>query len=1551
MGSKSSKKIGKIILWVLLGLLALDLLLVGLLFVPAIQTFAVNKITQSISEKWGTELSIKDVRLTPSLRLVAHEVRIQDDHHNDMIYVGKVNGRLRGITMKPFKLKLGNVTLEDANVVIRKYKGDSSVNISMWAQKFPKHEVKSTFLLTAQHLNMVNSRFVYINDYQRKVYDTKDNPPVDYAFLELKDINWEVNDFIVLNDSVAANFNHLAFNQYSGFSMKDGSGSFSICGHELRFDDLKILSNKSVIDADLHFAYDTWDDYAEFPDSVRITAAIRPTILNMADVSDFVGSLRGMSETLHLSADRLDGYINDFNIINLLANCGYSNRIHGDLALKNITNPKKAYMNVQLDSCKVDVPGLAHLSLPGGKHLKINKNMAELGQTDFDVSFIGTLTDFNTEIDLNSAVGDLSASVSSLKDNGELQLQGNVQSDGLNLAKLTNKYKTLGSSSFSLAFDGNVKGNEWNAESLNTLEGTLNGDISHLGLYGYPLRNMRVDGEYKNRKYDATLTSNDPNLKCDILAQLDITGEKPMLQGNISIDRANLGAIANYMPKRDSLTAKGLDKIIYTLQNNPTLETGFDNLTFNLIGSNLDDVSGYIGCDNIRVYNNGDSLSDCRFRVTSINTDIAHKFIVSSNVANASLETNYPLACALDSIKLLAHNYFPSLVDAPKTNTAKHLDLNTHDRDYYIKAHASTYRTHNVLKLIFPDIYVAPNTTLDVALYSNKQQDEISADVPFFFIRDKVRVHNLTVDGHSIDENKLKLQLSSDSLIVGKRDSKMKFDNIALKANSNQNNIDYDLTWSNFFNKQPEHHSKIAGTADISNTDDLAFNLKNTVIYLNDLGWEFNNENTIHLKKDLITVNNLVIDNDSSHLYINGDYSTKVNSDLNVKAESFNLSLLNPLLSNMSCGGMMSADVHLRNGDNRFILGKVLADDFVFNDEAIGDLFVMAGWNNSGQIGFNGGFFHNDENISAQDLSNYDLRQFEKEKDIFARLQGTYITEKKDLQIHTTFDTLNAGFLDPFLSGFSDHIRGTASGDLSFYSNPDSTYFDGTVTVIDANMGIAALGTSYFVQNQKIRFTPQGIFFNNMKLSDEDGNTAALIGNIKHKMFKDMRFDLRILTSGIMVLNTPKSENSPFYGKGYASGVVTISGTDQKLYFRGPNLETLAGTKIYLQVSSASSASESNIIHFKTNTSSDTTMVEDLDDSGTELDFDFTFNVTDEADIVLLLESIGGTMNARANGNFRLTYNEEEDLNLYGNLELHSGDFRFSLYNLVNSRFTLVPGGSITFDGPLENMVVHASAYKGSKTSLTSIVPQEYLPGNNANTNVNAYMHLNGEIMKSIEPTFSFDLPNSSNEVRNLFYNAIDTTNTENMTKQFAYFMLTNNFMPNNLFSNTIGNTSGNYTMLSNFINNMLGNLMNNKNGSFGVIYNQATETTSAEYGIKANANILKDRISMSTSIGYYDDKTADAANNMYGDFTVEYNINKAGTWKLKAYTYVGEHDELYYNPDVNSQINYTAGVALAYKQSFDSRTRRKIRKSIEKNQKLGKDITPPKEGKKSLSQ
>lgn len=1527
MDSKSSKKIGKkaakILLWFLGCFVALDLLLAGLLLIPAVQTFAVNKITEKVSQSWGTGISLKHVRLSPTLHIVADELHIEDNRQQDMIYVGKVKCRLTGLGFNPFKLKFGSVTLSDADIVLRTYSGDTTINIAAWAAKFKKNDnTSSSFLLTAKHLTLVNSRFVLINDDKRTVFETGNVPPIDYAYFELKNINWEVDKFIVANDSVAAKFKHLSFEQYGGFAMTDAQGEFSIWSQGLRFQKLKAKTPNSRLDIDLAFDYDAWSSYSEFTDSVRIQAAVRPSMLCMKDVAAFVPSLRGMEETLFLKSERISGPVNDFSIIGLRAACGFKNRINGDLVMKDITRFPDTYLNVQLDSCTLYAPELALLTLPGGKSPGFAKKTAFLGNTALKVSFIGTMEDFDANLAARTDAGNLSAEMRTFSDNGQTVLKGKLDGEAVNLARITGADKALGKSSFSLAAEGSMASTGWSKKNLQTLKASLDGDIAHIDIIGYPLRHTMVSGEYADKLCQAVVETHDPHLECTVSGNLDLSEETPFLQGDISLDHFDLGYTAGLLPKRDS-TAAGTDKIIYVLQNNPTLKTGFDNFSFTLRGSSIDDVTGYLGCDNIWVFNNGDSIRNCRFRVTSICNDLVHKFIVSSNVFNATLENNYPIGDIANYVMHQAHGYFPSLVDEP-AGYHLHGNGNASMDDRYLKVRVSTYETNRVLRMLIPDIIVAPNSNLEAELYADAHNDLIKANIPFFAIKNKLSVHHLSLNSSSSDTSRIGLQLNTDSVHIGDRKKHLCFHDIVLHANSSLDSVFYDLKWNNRHSEAETYRSTLSGCADLSDPDDLVLRLHNTTVYLDEMAWHFREGNDIHFQKQRIAVNNLVFENDSSSVTINGDYSTKQKSRLNLLINTLDMSIVNPLLNNMTCGGLLTADMMLLNGDRRLILGKMLADNFVFNEEKIGNLFLMAGWDTQNRIGFNGGFFRSSNSITAATLTEYDVRRFRDEKSTFAKVNGYYAPDAKKFAVHTEFDTLNVGFLEPFLSGISDQVSGTASGKLSFYASADSTYFDGVVRLLSADMSIAPLGTLYHFDNQDLRFNDEGIFFDHIKFSDNLQNIAYMDGSIRHRMFKDMKIDLKIHTDGVTVLSTPKSDNSVFYGTGVAAGDVEIGGTDKGMTFRGANLKTLSGTKIYLLVSTASSASESTIIRFKT-TADTSQSAAAQSKNGMDLDFDFTFNVTDDADIVLLLESIGGTMNAKANGNFRLTFNNNDNLNLYGSLALHSGDFRFSLYDIVNSRFTLVPGGQITFDGPLNNMVVNASAYKSSKTSLASIVPQEYLSG--SNTTVNAYLHLNGEIMRNLEPTFSFELPNSSTEARNIFYNAIDTTNKENMTKQFAYFMVSNNFIPSTPFSSGTGGLSSSYSLLSSALNSMLQSVMENRHGSVGVIYNSASETTSAEYGIQANANLLNDRITMSTSFGYYDNReTESAAENMYGDVIVEYSINKSGTWKLKAYTYVGEHDQDIYSPDINSKINYTAGVALGYKQSFDSRYRRKLR-------------------------
>lgn len=1531
MSGKSRKKIGKVILWILAGFIALDLILVGLLFVPAIQTYAVGKVTASLSEKWKSEISVKDIHLTPTLKLVAHDFRICDYQHNDMIYVGTVKGRLRTFRLKPMKFNFGDVVLERANVVIRKYKGDENVNISIWAQNFPKHETKSTFLLTAKHLSLIDSRVTIVNDENRTVFDTRNHPDIDYDFLEFKNLNMDANKFRVQSEditTIAAQFNHLAFNQYGGFSLTDGQADFYICDTAMVFNEMHFVTPASDLNMDLKFKYSDWQRLGDFVDSVRITANIRPTTLCMRDVAGFAPAIKGMDETFRITAKQFDGSVNDFRLSDFQTGWGFGNRLNGNLAIRNVTDFINADIQLKLDSSNVNIPELANFTLPDGARIPINNTLKKLGNTSLSCSFEGTPSFFDAEVDLVTALGTIFANLGTTAENDNIVLEGSVSAPNLNLAQLTGNSKLLGLVDAFVSIDGNVKATSIQDLDFKTLDAHLVGDLQRFDLYGYHLSNAEFEGELQNSLYNGTLSIGDPHFNCDVLAQLDISGSLPALQGNISLNNFDAGAIALKMRKIDSAKATGIDKLIYGLQQNPKMRFGFDNFNIAVRGNNLDNINGYASCDNIRIYSNDDSLSNDRLRLTAINNDNYHKYILSSGIANATLETSYQIKDLKDSLLSYAHTYCPSLVKKPNTSTAVVSNTNG-----YIKANLTTYRTRNITKFFVPDLYIAPNAYIDVAIANDHINDKITADIPYVGLRKKFSAFNLNISTHTETSQHINLDLRCDSIVLPLENSRLPFKTVTLNAAALNDTIQYKLNWFDVFNDTGTR-SQLAGMVDVSHNNNIAINLRNSFLYIYDNDWHFNDANSIHVRKKAIDIDDLIFYNNDSHISVNGTYAQGTNNRLKINVEKINTSILNSFLGDMDIDGDVSADITVIRPKNKTVIfGKALVNDFIFNQEPIGDVFAIAGLDTMGNVNFSGGIFQKNFASAKSQLADFSISSLRNKDSIIVRLNGEYATDGKDLAIHTHFDSLNAGFLAPFLSGFSDEFKGKASGELSFYSKNKKSYFDGTVRAEDIQMGIAPLGTNYNVKGQDIRFNSEGIFFDNMKITDKDGNVAYMNGDIKHNLFQDMRINLGITTDRLLVLNTPRDVTALFYGDGYVSGDVTIRGNEDVISFKGPNLKTLNGSHIALQVTSSNSAIQSNVIHFNpkpTTKNEDGGKTDNASNSSTLLDFDFTFNVSNETELELFLESIGGTMNARANGKFQLTYNDNEDVNLYGNLDIHSGDFKISLFNVINSKFTLVPEGKILFDGPLENMLVNVSAYKSSKTSLTDILPQGSAVGNNVT--VNAYLHLNGYLMQRIEPTFSFELPHSQEELSNLFFTAIDTTNTENLTKQFAYFLVTNNFLPNSTASaDRYG--SGGINMFRNIVNNMIGSLISSKNLSFGITYNQESQTTSAEYGITGSANLLNNRVTMETSIGYYDNKNnQNNANNMYGDFSVEYSINPQGTWKVKAYTYLGQHEEDYIPHD--NQVNYTAGVALAFKQDFNTKRRRqKVTRKKTKNE------------------
>ena len=125
-------------------------------------------------------------------------------------------------------------------------------------------------------------------------------------------------------------------------------------------------------------------------------------------------------------------------------------------------------------------------------------------------------------------------------------------------------------------------------------------------------------------------------------------------------------------------------------------------------------------------------------------------------------------------------------------------------------------------------------------------------------------------------------------------------------------------------------------------------------------------------------------------------------------------------------------------------------------------------------------------------------------------------------------------------------------------------------------------------------------------------------------------------------------------------------GDENKLIFRGDQLKTLPGTMMGFPISSASTSFNDSGIRFVSTHEKEKKEEQTEEKSGTELDFDFIFDVNRDADVRLDLDPVDGILECKTNGVIRLTYNSKAgQLNMDGSLDLLSGDFSMSIKNLL----------------------------------------------------------------------------------------------------------------------------------------------------------------------------------------------------------------------------------------------------------------------------------------------
>ena len=1044
------------------------------------------------------------------------------------------------------------------------------------------------------------------------------------------------------------------------------------------------------------------------------------------------------------------------------------------------------------------------------------------------------------------------------------RVNGLVTGNDVDLGFLTDNPDLLGNLSIRANIDGI-------AYSYKQFSGTLSGVIDSLEMKDYKYRNIGLEGVFTEKTWDGSVKISENNIRMDILGMFNFSRELPEFDFTLNLANADLNKLN--LDKGD--TTSSLSML----------------MTANIKGSNIDNIDGEIRLLNSRLKRHGNTLDLYNFSVKTFIENSLPAISLRTDYIDADLRGYYDFSSLGNLFRRRLASIMPSRFSEPEDDSEESENKFTFTVNF-----KNTERINTFFKT---GILVSEKSWLSGGLFTDSIM-WIKGEAGSLSVRNNT-FRNLSLDGQ-VSSPELRLAMKSSSLsLPGESELKGFSVNLATKPDT----FLFDLGWDN--RERILNSGRFIAQGSFSREDDgnpvLTVFIDSTDVFVRDKLWKINRSSII-LDSGSLKINKLFINNNEHTCLVDGAVSEDARDTLNIEFRRIDISPLNRIMEKkddpnripLKIKGELNGNV-LLTGIYRDLLlvSNITINSFSMLESEYGDLFVTSSWDTEKKVAeIRGG-----NNLKGRKMLD---------------INGSYDPSTKKISLTGTADKLPVDALNPLLSVFASGIGGTASGKVNLSGEFKELVLKGALLVEDATMKIDYLQTRYTLRDS-IRFDRNKILFGNVRLNDERGRTAILNGSVNHSYFRDYQADLVITMNESMALNTRPKDNDLFYGTAFATGVTTIKNNASALAF-DISARTARNTRFYIPLNSTETVSEYSYITFISPGAAGTdTRDEEVKGKKsvpeTRMVMNFDLEVTPDAEVQLIFDSrVGDIMKGHGSGRLNINLNEKGDFKISGNYIIENGDYLFTLGNIFNKPFSVENGGTITFNGGIDNAEINIKAIYKLKASLGELLQDarydERIP-------VECHIKLSGNLFNPIVGLDIF-LP-MADEATRTYLKSIITTEEE-LSRQFLYLLVMNNFYADPSYRSSLTTTTGTSAMAvttTEMVSNQLSNWVSQISNDFdvGFVYRPGYKgLNSNEVQLALSTQLLNDRVSIN---GNFDVRgtgaSTDNTDQLVGDFDIEYKLTENIRFKVF---------NRFNNPYTGRQADYTQGFGLFFRQDFD---------------------------------
>jgi hypothetical protein len=1275
------------------------------------------------------------------------------------------------------------------------------------------------------------------------------NRGIDYKHLDVTGFNLEAKEFAYSPETISAEIANFSMSEKSGAVIEEFRGRvfYGPKGAELR--DFYLETPRTLLRDDIVVAYPSVETVSKDLSKLSIDANLQDSHVSFQDILIFAPQLANTppfkgnaNEILYIDGS-VEGSMADLYIQNLSVSGFGNTAIAASGRVRGLPDVNKAYFDLNIRQFRTTSRDIKSL-LPVGTlppNINIPPSVAVNGR------FTGTINNFNTNMNLSSSYG--GAKVVAAFDQrvkGRERYDANVNVNNFDLGTLISN-DSIGR----VTLTAKVKGTGLDPQTANA---TVVANVIRAEFNGYNYKDLNLNGNISNGRYDVVADMDDPNIDFDLQANGGFKDKYPNGKIKLNVDIADLEKL--------------------NLHAGPLKMRG--NLDADFTDGNPDNLNGIVTLHHFMFNNGKEQFALDSINIAAVSTPDRNEIAVRSQILNASIIGKYQLTQVGTALSNSIANYYNTTPGKPLTPTAPQnftFTIRVNDDPIWQKLMPQIERLEPidingrynsvgdtiVLNGLIPRVVYGPYTITNGIITVNTENEALAYNV----IIDEVQSEQLVIH---------------QTTIVG-----------TLKEDL----LDYRLE---IMDRKDQEQYMIAGIMK-AGADNTELSLNPDGLMLNYEPWTIEQDNVLRFGKNGIYANNFVMSREGASLSAQSQ-SEAPNAPLNVELENFQIATLTNMVQKeeLKLNGTINGNAELRNlAVSPVFTSDLTIANFAIAKDTVGDIRVRV------------------DNLTA---NTYTADVEITGQGNVVNLDGTYNAASESFNLNLDMQKLNIASVQAFTFGQVSEGTGYISGDFKITGTVADPDINGSLKFNDAGFRVTTLNSYFTGMENAIVFNDSGITFNNFYIEDEKANQLILDGNVATTDYKNFNFDLTLDADNFRAMNSTSKDNELFYGNLFLDTHLDITGNQNIPVIDGDiriNEET--EFTVVLPQQDPSIADREGIVEFIDQDNIEMQQRIQMEEAFNEIDvkgLDVSVNIEIVKEAVMNIVVDKGTGDfLQLQGEAQLTggIDPSGKTTLTGRYEFTEGAYEMS-FNFIRRRFEIEAGSYILWTGEPTAATVSVTAIYETEAAPIDLVDDQL--GSVSPSIRNTYkqkipfhtlLKINGELLRP-ELTFDIVVPEGNHNVSTEILNNTKTKleqirqQPSELNKQVFALLLLNRFIGENPFaSESGGDSAGSIArqsvskILSEQLNNLAGNLIQGFELNFDLEsiedYSTGEMQNRTDLNVAISKRLLDDRINVTvgSSFGVEGETAAnEEANNIAGDISVDYQLTKDGRYLVRAY-------------------------------------------------------------------